>query len=106
MLLNGGSYKGKQILSPAMVRFMTGHVLSAEQQEVFEREGMAWLEGFSYGNFMRVLVNPGRSTTLGSKGEYGWDGQCAARSDDDPYDDTEKRFRNFPDDAVAEKYDL
>ncbi len=27
MLLNGGSYKGKQILSPAMVRFMTGHVL-------------------------------------------------------------------------------
>ena len=74
MLLNGGSYKGKQILSPAMVRFMTGHVLSAEQQEVFEREGMAWLEGFSYGNFMRVLVNPGRSTTLGSKGEYGWDG--------------------------------
>ena len=74
MLLNGGSYKGKQILSPAMVRFMTGHVLSAEQQEVFEQEGMAWLEGFSYGNFMRVLVNPGRSTTLGSKGEYGWDG--------------------------------
>ena len=74
MLLNGGSYKGKQILSPAMVRFMTGHVLSAEQQEVFEREGMAWLEGFSYGNFMRVLVNPGRSATLGSKGEYGWDG--------------------------------
>lgn len=74
MLLNGGSYKGKQILSPAMVRFMTGHVLSAEQQEVFEREGMAWLEGFSYGNFMRVLVNPGRSITLGSKGEYGWDG--------------------------------
>ena len=74
MLLNGGSYKGKQILSPAMVRFMTGHVLSAAQQEVFEQEGMAWLEGFSYGNFMRVLVNPGRSTTLGSKGEYGWDG--------------------------------
>ena len=74
MLLNGGSYKGKQILSPAIVRFMTGHVLSAEQQEVFEREGMAWLEGFSYGNFMRVLVNPGRSITLGSKGEYGWDG--------------------------------
>lgn len=46
---------------------MTGHVLSAEQQEVFEREGMAWLEGFSYGNFMRVLVNPGRSTTLGAR---------------------------------------
>ena len=74
MLLNGGTYKGRQILSLAMVRFMTGHVLSAAQQEVFEREGMAWLEGFSYGNFMRVLVDPGRSTTLGSKGEYGWDG--------------------------------
>jgi pyruvate carboxylase subunit B len=32
------------------------------------------LEGFSYGNLMRVLVDPTRAVTLGSKGEFGWDG--------------------------------
>ena len=35
---------------------------------------MEWLNGFSYGNFMRVMVDPSKSNTLGSLGEYGWDG--------------------------------
>lgn len=74
MLLNGGSYKGKQILGSSVVKFLTGHVLSECQQKVFEREGMPWLEGFSYGNFMRVMTDPRRACTLGSQGEYGWDG--------------------------------
>ena len=71
---------GKKVLAMVLSLGMlwggeqAAQVPESEQQEVFEREGMAWLEGFSYGNFMRVLVNPGRSTTLGSKGEYGWDG--------------------------------
>lgn len=38
MLLNGGSYKGKQILGSSVVEFLTGHVLSECQQKVFERE--------------------------------------------------------------------
>lgn len=74
MLLNGGSYKGKQILGSSVVKFLTGHVLSECQQKVFEREEMPWLEGFSYGNFMRVMTDPRRACTLGSQGEYGWDG--------------------------------
>ena len=36
------------------------------------------LEGFSYGNLMRVLVDPTRAVTLGSKGEFGWDGWLGA----------------------------
>ena len=55
-------------------QIQTGHVLSECQQKVFEREGMPWLEGFSYGNFMRVMTDPRRACTLGSQGEYGWDG--------------------------------
>ena len=72
MLLNGGSLNGVQILRPATVQYLTGHTLSAVQQAGFDN----WigLEGFSYGNLMRVLVDPSRAVTLGSKGEYGWDG--------------------------------
>ena len=63
MLLNGGTYNGVQILRPATVKFLGGHTLSAVQQAGFDN----WigLEGFSYGNLMRVLVG---------KGEFGWDG--------------------------------
>ena len=28
---------------------------------------MPWLEGFSYGNFMRVMTDPRRACTLGSQ---------------------------------------
>ena len=72
MLLNGGTYNGVQILRPATVKFLGGHTLSAVQQAGFDN----WigLEGFSYGNLMRVLVDPTRAVTLGSKGEFGWDG--------------------------------
>lgn len=72
MLLNEGTYQGTQILRPASVRYLTSHVLDARQQSVFD----TWigLEGFSYGNFLRVMVDPHRASTLGSKGEYGWDG--------------------------------
>ena len=72
MLLNGGTYNGVQILRPATVKFLGGHTLSAVQHAGFDN----WigLEGFSYGNLMRVLVDPTRAVTLGSKGEFGWDG--------------------------------
>lgn len=72
MLLNGGTLDGVQILRPATVQYLTGHTLSEKQQAAFDK----WigLEGFSYGNLMRVMVDPSRASTLGSKGEYGWDG--------------------------------
>ena len=40
MLLNGGNYKGKQILSPAMVRFMTSHVRVRRSRKSLS--GKAW----------------------------------------------------------------
>lgn len=81
MLLNGGSFKGKRILSPATVAFMT----SAQLLEG-RRHHMGWdsLYGYSYGSFMRVLECPGEAVGTGFAGEYGWDGWLG------PY------FANFP----------
>ena len=72
MLIQGGTLNGVRILKPATVRYMTGGDLMEGQQKAFEQ----WigLEGFSYGNLMRVCKNPGRAGFAASEGEYGWDG--------------------------------
>lgn len=72
MLLNGGSLNGKQILRPETVRYLTGAQLMPAQQQAFER----WigLEGFTYGNLMRICANPGQACMQAREGEYGWDG--------------------------------
>lgn len=72
MLLQGGTFEGREILRPATVRYFTGGELMETQQKDFNR----WigLEGFSYGNLMRVCHKPGRAGMLACGGEYGWDG--------------------------------
>lgn len=72
MLMQGGTLDGVQILKPATVRYMTGGDLMEAQQIAFEK----WigLEGFSYGNLMRVCKKPGRTSFIAREGEYGWDG--------------------------------
>lgn len=72
MLLNGGSFEGKQILRPKTVRYMTGGQLMPDQQKGFD--GWVSLSGFSYGNLMRVCKNPAQAGMLTGLGEYGWDG--------------------------------
>ena len=71
MLLNGGELGGVRILSETAVRYMTSPSLTEHQ-----RLGLDWqgLSGYSYGNLMRNLVDPGQAVTFGEKGEYGWDG--------------------------------
>ena len=70
MLMNGGSYHGRQILTPSSVRYMTQPQLGPGPQANF------WdsLSGFSYGKLMRICVEPGRYAGFASLGEYGWDG--------------------------------
>mgnify|MGYP002510284366 CR=1 FL=1 len=72
MLLQDGTLDGVQILKPASVRYMTGGELMDQQQRAFEK----WigLEGFSYGNLMRVCKKPARTGYIACEGEYGWDG--------------------------------
>ena len=70
MLMNEGSYQGKQILRPATVRFLTQPQLTdGPARDLWDS-----LEGFSYGKLMRVCVAPGRWTGITVPDEYGWDG--------------------------------
>lgn len=71
MLMNGGVFNGKRIISEKMVQFMTESYLTPEQQV-----GVNWeqLGGFSYANLLRVMREPGLASAISSKGEYGWDG--------------------------------
>lgn len=72
MLMNKGEYKGRMILHPQTVKFMTAGSLTSTQ----EPGTRAWesLAGFTYGNLLRVMKNPGEAISVSSKGEYGWDG--------------------------------
>ena len=72
MLMQKGSFDGKEILAPKTVEYLAGCHLQPQQQVMMKD----WenLYGFSYGNLMRVLVDPSLTIFNGSVGEYGWDG--------------------------------
>lgn len=76
MLMNGGSLEGIQILRPKTVEYLTSGTLNNVQQKNFDN----WLHlsGHSYGNLMRVMTDTGMAGTIGSPGEYGWDGWLGA----------------------------
>lgn len=73
MLMAQGTYKGREILKPQTVRFMTGAELLSWQQEVFDHNWDS-LGGYTYGNLMRVAKEPGKTFFMATEGEYGWDG--------------------------------
>ena len=82
MLLNGGTYNGNQILTPRTVEFMTKSAIMDGPQHAFDN----WygLEGHTYSNLMRILVDPAKALIIGNKGEYGWDGWLGAYFMNDP----------------------
>ena len=71
MLLNKGEYKGKQILGRKTVEFISKNQLNDLQMKWVDFDS---IEGYGYGNFMRVMMWPERGASNGSVGEYGWDG--------------------------------
>jgi CubicO group peptidase (beta-lactamase class C family) len=83
MLMNGGSADGIRILQPGTVKFLVSPSLNAIQQQVFD-EKHPHKVGYSYGNYMRVMTDPGRAVTLGSIGEYGWDGWLGTHFSNNP----------------------
>lgn len=87
MLLNEGSLDGVQILKPKIVEFFrSGELLPAQQNSFRNWVG---LEGYSYGNLMRVCKNPSQSGMMTRKGEYGWDGWLGMY------------FANFPEEKMT-----
>lgn len=82
MLLEGGTYRGIRVLAPKTVEYMTtAHVTPAQQRGV---DTWVSLAGHTYGNLMRILVEPGAAVGIGSKGEYGWDGWLGTYMMNDP----------------------
>ena len=66
MLLNGGVYGAHRFLSRRALEWMTGALI--------DDIGWASEPGYGYAKFMRVCVDPGRTLTFSSPGEYGWGG--------------------------------
>lgn len=72
MLMQKGSFEGTEILAPRTVEYLTSCHLQPHQQVMMKD----WenLCGFSYGNLMRVLMDPSLTIINSSLKEYGWDG--------------------------------
>lgn len=73
MLMQQGSFEGKQIMKPGTVEYLVSSGLTSWQQESMDRSWVG-LEGYSYGNLMRVMKNPTLACMRVTEGEYGWDG--------------------------------
>ncbi|MCR5101097.1 MAG: beta-lactamase family protein [Butyrivibrio sp.] len=87
MLLNDGKYKGKQILKPETIKYMTNtHLREGSDHGLKLWTGLA---GYSYGNLLRVADRPDVASYIIKKGEYGWDGWLG------PY------FANFPEENIT-----
>lgn len=71
MLTAGGVYKGKRFLGRKTMEFISTNQLNDLQRSWVDFNGF---EGYGYGNFMRVMMNPALGGSNGSVGEYGWDG--------------------------------
>ncbi len=88
MLLNGGEFNGKRILSERTAAFLTSGGLTPAQQREFRN--WCGLEGFTYSHLMRIMTkSPGMASTLTRPGEYGWDGALGCY------------FANFPADNMT-----
>ena len=73
MLINGGEFGGRRILSERAVKFLTKGGLTDSQKNQLKAD-WDWMGGYTYGNFMRVCEDESRTMLFSDKGEYGWDG--------------------------------
>lgn len=71
MLAAKGSYHGKRLLGRKTVEYISQSQLTDAQAKTIYFDS---LEGYSYGNLMRIMTDPARAGSNGSIGEYGWDG--------------------------------
>lgn len=81
MLANGGELHGARILGPRTLQLMTLNHLPGGSElppMVIGRIG-SWLHGYGFGLGFGVLLDPTRSQTLGTPGEYFWDGAASTQ---------------------------
>lgn len=68
MLVNGGQFNGKRLMSRKTIELMTSNQIGSVP---LWRETLG---GYRFGLGFRVLTDLGKSPTLGSVGSYGWGG--------------------------------
>ena len=73
MLIGEGELDGVRVLEPGTIRFMRSAGLTDMQQKGFDRDHRL-MQGYTYGNLMRVMVRPEIAQSFSVKGEFGWDG--------------------------------
>ena len=73
MLTNYGQLNGKRLLQKKTVEYMASARLRDNLQECFNRN-MEHFAGYTYCNFMRIAMEPGKCKAITEKGEMGWDG--------------------------------
>lgn len=71
MLAAGGTYEGKNIIGRKTVEYISANQLNELQMKWVNFDS---IDGYGYGNFMRVMMDPAAAASNGSVGEYGWDG--------------------------------
>lgn len=71
MLVNKGVYEGKRILGHKTVEFISKNQLNDLQMKCVDFDS---IDGYGYGNFMRIMLHPEMAASNGTAGEYGWDG--------------------------------
>lgn len=82
MLANGGELGGERILSRKTVELLATNHLDPRLE-------MGWpkLNGHGFGLAVSVLTDLGKSPTVGSVGDYGWDGAASTYFRIDPSED-------------------
>lgn len=73
MLMNGGKWNGKQILSPRTVAYFTGGGLAPDLQKEFARS-IINSPGYTYSNLLSVMADNRLAGIQISNGAYGWGG--------------------------------
>lgn len=71
MLAAGGTFKGKQLVGRKTIEFISKNQLDEQQLPSIDFDS---IEGYGYGNYMRVMMQPEMAGSNGTIGEYGWDG--------------------------------
>ena len=85
MMLNGGELEGRRILGRKTVELMITNHLAPELLPI--EEGGLYRPGFGYGLGFGVLMDVGRSGTIGSKGEFNWSGAASTSFWVDPVEE-------------------
>jgi len=73
MLVNGGEFNGRRILSPAIVKLMTSDQMN---KNIVNRVAVVepHREGYGFGLGVAVRTEPGLAAVPGNVGEYSWNG--------------------------------